>query len=327
MKYLITGGCGFVGSHLADLLLEQGHSVWVIDDLTTGSIQNILHLKGRKGFQYVIDSVMNEPLLAELIDQADGIFHLAAVVGVRIVVEEPIRNITTNIDSTSVVLKHASKKGKKVLLTSTSEVYGKSDRVPYGEEQDLLYGPTTKSRWSYAFSKAVDEFLALAHYRTRALPVVIVRLFNTVGPRQTGAYGMVIPRFVQQALMSESMTVYGDGRQSRCFCHVADVTRALARLMETPAALGEIFNLGSDEEISILQLAQVVQKATGSTAPITLVPYEQAYSPGFEDMQRRIPDLSKIRKAIGFRPEHNLEKIVADVVAHTRDRLGIGKPA
>src|SRR5215510_7901376 len=233
MKYLITGGCGFIGSHLADYLLERGHSVWVIDDLTTGSIQNILHLKGKERFNYVIDSVMNEPVVAEVIDHADGIFHMAAVVGVRIVVEEPIRTITTNIDCTNVVLKHASKKGKKVLRASTSEVYGKSAKVPYNEEQELLYGPTTRSRWSYAYSKAVDEFLALAHFQTRALPVVIVRLFNTVGPRQTGNYGMVIPRFVQQALMGESLSVYGDGQQSRCFCHVADVAQALLRLMET----------------------------------------------------------------------------------------------
>jgi len=323
MKYLITGGCGFVGSHLSDLLLELGHSVMVIDDLSTGAVQNILHLKGNAGFEYVIDSVLNESLVAELIDQADGVFHLAAVVGVRIVVEEPIRTITTNIDCTNVVLKHACKKGKRVLLASTSEVYGKSDKVPYREDQDLLYGPTTKSRWSYAYSKAVDEFLALAHYQTRALPVVIVRLFNTVGPRQTGNYGMVIPRFVQQALMGESLSVYGDGKQSRCFCHVADVAKALVRLMETPAATGEIFNLGSDEEITILQLAELVRKVTGSTAPITFVHYEQAYAVGFEDMQRRIPDLAKIRRVIGFQPTHNLEKIVSDVVAYTRTRLGI----
>ena len=323
MKYLITGGCGFVGSHLADLLLGLGHSVMLIDDLSTGAVQNILHLKGKQGFEYVIDSVLNEPLVAELIDQADGIFHLAAVVGVRIVVEEPIRTITTNIDCTNVVLKHASKKGKRVLLASTSEVYGKSDKVPYREDQDLLYGPTTKSRWSYAYSKAVDEFLALAHYQTRALPVVIVRLFNTVGPRQTGNYGMDIPRFVQQALMGESLSVYGDGKQSRCFCHVADVAKALLRLMEKPAATGEIFNLGSDQEITILQLAELVRKATGSTAPITFVPYDQAYAVGFEDMQRRIPDLAKIRRVIGFQPSHDLDKIVADVVAHTRTRLGM----
>ena len=327
MKYLITGGCGFVGSHLADLLLGLGHSVMVIDDLSTGAVQNILHLKGKQGFEYVIDSVLNEPLVAELIDQADGIFHLAAVVGVRIVVEEPIRTITTNIDCTNVVLKHASKKGKRVLLASTSEVYGKSDKVPYREDQDLLYGPTTKSRWSYAYSKAVDEFLALAHYQTRALPVVIVRLFNTVGPRQTGNYGMVIPRFVQQALMQESLSVYGDGKQSRCFCHVADVSKALAKLMETPAATGEIFNLGSDEEITILRLAELVRKVTGSRAPITLVPYDQAYAVGFEDMQRRIPDLAKIRRVIGFQPIHDLEKIVADVVAYTRTRLGMSRNA
>jgi UDP-glucose 4-epimerase len=322
VKYLITGGCGFVGSHLADRLIGLGHSVVVIDDLTTGSMQNILHLRENPRFEYVIGSVLNEPLLAECVDQVEGIFHLAAAVGVTIVVEQPIRTITTNIDCTEVVLEHASKKGKKVLFTSTSEVYGKSEKAPYAEDDDLHYGPTTKNRWCYAYSKAVDEFLALAHHRTRGLPVVIVRLFNTVGPRQTGAYGMVVPRFVEQALTGESITIYGTGEQSRCFCHVEDVTAALVRLMESDGAVGEIFNVGSDKEVTILELAEIVRRTTGSRAPTTFIPYEQAYAPGFEDMQRRQPDLSKIRRAIGFEPKHSLEQIVTDVAAYLRVRLG-----
>ncbi|MBI1748978.1 MAG: SDR family NAD(P)-dependent oxidoreductase [Acidobacteria bacterium] len=316
MKYLITGGSGFIGSHLADRLLEQGHTVLVVDDLTTGSIENIQHLKNHARFQYVIDSVMNEPLLAELIDCVDGVFHLAAVVGVRLVVDEPIRTIQTNIHCTELVLKHAGKKGKKVLITSTSEVYGKSAQVPYSEDDALVYGPTTKSRWSYAYSKAIDEFLALAYYKTRGLPIIITRLFNTVGPRQTGHYGMVLPRFVQQALAGGPITVYGDGHQMRCFCHVTDVTRALAQLMESPDALGEIFNLGSDKETTILQLAKMVRARINPTIGIRYVAYEQAYGAGFDDMQRRQPNTAKIHKAIGFKPEFQLDQIIDDVAQH-----------
>ena len=318
MKYLITGGSGFVGSHLADLLLQQGHSVIIIDDLTTGSIENILHLKTNPQFQYVIDSVMNESLLAELIDQVDGVFHLAAVVGVRLVVDEPIRTIETNIRCTELVLKHAGKKGKKVLLTSTSEVYGKSERVPYTEDGDLHYGPTTRSRWSYAFSKAIDEFLALAYYKTRGLPVIVVRLFNTVGPRQTGHYGMVVPRFVQQALTGGPITIYGNGQQTRCFCHVADVVRALSQLMGDEACVGEIFNVGGREEISIIDLAEKIRTKVNPSLSIQYIPYEQAYQVGFEDMQRRKPDITKLQKAIGFEPEYILDQIVDDVISYLK---------
>lgn len=318
MKYLITGGSGFIGSHLADVLLQQEHSVIIIDDLTTGSIENILHLKANPRFQYVIDSVTNESLLAELVDQVDGVFHLAAVVGVRLVVDEPIRTIETNIRCTELVLKHASKKGKKVLLTSTSEVYGKSDQVPYSEDGDLQYGPTTRSRWSYAFSKAIDEFLALAYYRTRGLPVVVVRLFNTVGPRQTGHYGMVLPRFIKQALTGGPITVYGTGEQTRCFCHVADVVRALAQLMGNEACVGEIFNIGGNQEISIGELAEKVCRQINPQLAIQFIPYEEAYQVGFEDMQRRRPDITKLQRAIGFEPEYNLEQIIEDVRAYLK---------
>lgn len=318
MKYLITGGSGFIGSHLADLLIQQGHAVSIIDDLTTGSIENILHLKANPRFQYVIDSVTNESLLAELVDQVDGVFHLAAVVGVRLVVDEPIRTIETNIRCTELVLKHASKKGKKVLLTSTSEVYGKSDQVPYAEDGDLQYGPTTRSRWSYAFSKAIDEFLALAYYKTRGLPVVVVRLFNTVGPRQTGHYGMVLPRFIKQALTGGPITVYGTGEQTRCFCHVADVVQALAQLMSDEGCVGEIFNVGGNEEISIVGLAERVRQQINPQLAIQFIPYEEAYQVGFEDMQRRRPDITKLQKAIGFVPEHTLDQIIQDVLVYLK---------
>jgi UDP-glucose 4-epimerase len=323
VKYLITGGSGFIGSHLAERLLQLGHSVFVIDDLSTGSIENILHLKIQDRFKYIIDSVMNEPLLAELVDWSDAVFHLAAVVGVRLVVEEPIRTIQTNIQNTEFVLKHASKKGKKVLITSTSEIYGKSMKVPFSEKGDLVYGPTTKSRWSYAFSKAIDEFLALAYYETRGVPVIIVRLFNTVGPRQTGHYGMVVPRFVQQALIGGPITVYSDGNQKRCFCHVADVTRALVQIMENENCIGEIFNLGSDEEVTILQLAEMIRDKINSKLLFQFIPYEQAYAVGFEDIQRRLPNISKIRRAIGFKPEYTLEQIIDDVISYMRKKLGI----
>lgn len=321
MKFLITGGSGFIGSHLAESLLQQGHSVLVIDDLTTGAIENILHLKQHPLFQYTIDSVMNERLLAELVDSVDAVFHLAAVVGVRLVVDEPIRTIETNIHCTELVLEKASRKGKKVLLTSTSEIYGKSQQVPYSEEDDLVYGPTTMSRWSYAFSKGIDEFLALAYHKTRGVPVIIVRLFNTVGPRQTGRYGMVLPRFIQQALNGLPLTVYGDGSQMRCFCHVADVTRALMQLMAKDDCTGEVFNVGSDEEITILQLAEMIRRKINPEVKLQFVSYDRAYAAGFEDMQRRRPGLSKIRKAIGFKPEYTLEQTVDDVIRYTREKL------
>jgi UDP-glucose 4-epimerase len=308
---------------LAEKLLKEGHTVLVIDDLSTGAIENIQHLKEHARFRCVIDTVTNESLLAELVDSADAVFHLAAVVGVRLVVDEPVRTIQTNIHSTELVLKHASKKNKKVILTSTSEIYGKSSQLPYREESDLVYGPTTKSRWSYAFSKGIDEFLGLAYFRTCGLPVVIMRLFNTVGPRQTGYYGMVLPRFIYQALMSQPISVYGDGRQTRCFCHVNDVTRAYTALMENRSCEGEIFNVGGSEEVSILGLAERIQKRVNPKVSIQFIPYERAFGSGFEDMQHRRPDISKIQKAIGFKPGYTLDQMIDDVAASMRIKLGL----
>ena len=278
-------------------LLRQGHEVVILDDLCTGSIHNIEHLKHKRGFSYVIDSIFNRPLLAELIDDCDAVFHLAASVGVRLIVESPVRTIETNVKGTEGVLEFANKKRKKVLIASTSEVYGKSAKIPFSEDDDLVMGPTSKGRWSYACSKAIDEFLALAYWKEKGLPVVIVRLFNTVGPRQTGRYGMVLPSFVRAALAGQPLTVFGDGKQSRCFCHVSDTVGALARLIEHPDAVGQIFNIGSEEEISIEDLARLVKSMTGSASPIRVIPYEEAYEEGFEDMQRRVPDISKVRES------------------------------
>jgi len=318
MKALLTGGAGFVGSHLAEALLGQGHAVHVIDDLSTGSIDNIVHLKGRPGFRYVVDSIMNESLMAELIDQCDVVFHLAAAVGVKLIVEAPVRTIETNVHGTEIVLTHASKKNKLVVIFSTSEVYGKSTAIPFREDADLVMGPTPKHRWAYACSKALDEFLALAYWKERRLPVVIVRLFNTVGPRQTGRYGMVIPNFVQQALMGLPITVYGDGRQMRSFAYVGDVVNALIALVEKPEAIGEVFNIGNSEEVAIGELAARVKAMTGSASEIVLIPYDQAYEAGFEDMPRRVPDLSKIRRFIGYAPTIGLDEILRRVVEHSR---------
>jgi UDP-glucose 4-epimerase len=314
MRCLITGGAGFVGSHLSDELLGRGANVHVLDDLSTGSIDNLRHLKGRSGFEYTIDSVANAPLVAELVDAADVVYHLAAAVGVQLIVESPVRTIETNVHCTEVVLAQASKKKKPVFIASTSEVYGKSADLPYREDGDLTLGATVKGRWSYACSKAIDEFLAIAHWKERKLPTVIGRLFNTVGPRQTGRYGMVIPNFVTQALAERPITVYGDGTQRRCFCHVADVVRALADLMERDDVYGEVFNIGSTDEIEIRQLAKRVLEATGSGSEVTLVPYDVAYEEGFEDMQRRIPDTTKIRERIGWQPTRSLDQILADVI-------------
>jgi UDP-glucose 4-epimerase len=325
MRVLLTGGAGFIGSHLAEVLLAQGHEVSAIDDLSTGAFDNIAHLKGRPGFDYVIDTIMNESLTAELIDRADVIFHLAAAVGVKLIVEAPVRTIETNVHGTEIVLKHASKKGKLVVVFSTSEVYGKSTDVPFKEDADLVMGPTFKHRWAYACSKAIDEFLALAYHRERLLPVIVVRLFNTVGPRQTGRYGMVIPTFVQQALSGMPITVYGDGQQTRSFTYVGDVVQALARLMEAPGAVGQVFNIGNTEEISILALAERIKAMTGSPSEIVLIPYEQAYEEGFEDMPRRVPALEKIHALIGYQPTVQLEGILERVIAHSRtDRAGRG---
>jgi len=313
MRALITGGAGFIGSHLAGKLLGSGYQVSIIDDLSTGAMINIQHLKHEPGFQYVVESVMNRPLLAELIDDCDVVFHLAAAVGVRLIVESPVRTLHTNVSATDLVLEVASKKKKKVLLTSTSEVYGKSGHIPFREGDDLLIGPSTCARWSYACSKALDEFLAVAYSRERRVPVVIVRLFNTVGPRQSGMYGMVMPRFVSQALRNEPITIYGDGTQTRCFGWVGDVVGALVKLAELPAAEGLVFNIGSDEEVSINRLAQIVKEVTGSTSPLQYVPYDQAYGSDFEDMPRRVPDLTRIRTTIGYAPSKKLREIVEAV--------------
>jgi len=316
MKVLITGGAGFIGSHLAEALLERGDEVYVLDDLSTGSIDNIEHLKGAKGFRYTIDTVMNEPSTAEQVDRVDVVVHLAAAVGVRLIVESPVHTIETNVHGTETVLKLANKKKKRVLLASTSEVYGKSVEFPFREDSDLVMGPTNKGRWSYACSKAIDEFLALAYYKEKKLPVTVVRLFNTVGPRQTGRYGMVIPNFVRQALAGAPITVHGDGSQRRCFTDVSDVVRALLGLIDNPGAVGEVFNVGSQQEISILELANKVKAKTKSASEIVFIPYEKAYEEGFEDMPRRIPDTSKIEKLIGYRPTVSLERILERVIEH-----------
>ena len=318
MRVLITGGAGFVGSHLAEALLERGDEVFVLDDLSTGSIDNIAHLKGRPTFHYTIDSVTNEPLLAEMIDRCDTVVHLAAAVGVKLIVEAPVRTIETNVHGTEVVLKHANKKKKLVLIASTSEVYGKSAIVPFAEDADLVLGPTTKHRWAYACSKMIDEFLALAYWKERKLPVIIVRLFNTVGPRQTGQYGMVVPNFVRQALSGEPITVFGDGTQSRSFTYVGDVVRAVVALINEPRAVGGVFNIGNGREISILDLAARIKAMTGSSSPIVKIPYDQAYEAGFEDMPRRVPDISKIRALVGYEPTVELDEILTRVIASLR---------
>ena len=318
MRHLITGGAGFIGSHLCDELLARGDEVHVLDDLSTGSIENIRHLKGQPGFDYTIESLNNTAIVAELVDDADVVYHLAAAVGVQLIVESPVRTIETNVHCTEIVLAQASKKKKPVFVASTSEVYGKSRDLPYREDGDLMLGPTVRGRWSYACSKALDEFLAIAHWKERKLPTVVGRLFNTVGPRQTGRYGMVIPNFVRQALADEPLTVFGDGTQSRCFCHVSDVVRAMADLMRRDDAYGEVFNIGADEEISIVDLARQVQRMTESKSEITIVPYEEAYEPGFEDMQRRVPDTSKIRSLLGWHPTRSLTEILSDVIDEHR---------
>ncbi len=315
MRVLITGGAGFIGSHLADAYLQRGDEVSVIDDLSTGTIENIRHLKTNPRFSYTIDSVHNQPVTAELVDQSDVVVHLAAAVGVKLIVESPVRTIETNVRGTEVVLALANKKKKKVLIASTSEVYGLSADVPFREDGNLVMGATTKGRWSYACSKAIDEFLALAYWREKKLPTTIVRLFNTVGPRQTGRYGMVIPTFVRQALAGRPITVYGDGKQTRCFGYVGDVVGALIKLMDHPDSVGQVFNIGSTEEISIFALAQKVKKLTESKSEIVFMPYDEAYEEGFEDMPRRVPDTSKINQLVGFKPEMTLDGILQSVIS------------
>jgi len=321
MKVFITGGAGFIGSHLATRLLEQGDRVLVLDDLSTGSMDNLAHLVGREGFDYRIGSALDVPLVSECLDRCDATVHLAAAVGVRLIVEKPVHTIETNIRASEVVLAAAAKKQKPVLIASTSEVYGKSTRIPFTEDADLHLGPTVNSRWAYACSKALDEWLGLAYYREKGVPVIVVRLFNTVGPRQTGRYGMVLPNFAAQALAGEPITVYGSGTQARCFGHVKDAVEALRRLLATPVAIGGVFNIGSDEEVTIHRLAELVRTEAGSHSEIVLVPYAEAYAEGFEDMLRRVPDLTKLERTIGFRPRIPLSTIIADVVADQRMRL------
>jgi UDP-glucose 4-epimerase len=324
MRYLITGGAGFIGSHLSEALLNRGDEVFVLDDLSTGSVENIRHLKASPRFHYIFDSIMNKHLLAELVDESDVIFHLAAAVGVRLIVESPVRTIETNVHGTQNVLDAASKKRKLVFAASTSEVYGKSDKVPFHEDSDLVLGPTSKGRWSYAASKALDEFLALSYWKEKKLPVIVARFFNTVGPRQTGRYGMVLPNFVRQALAGEPITVYGTGRQSRCFCDVRDCMQAVLRLIGNPLAVGEVINIGSTEEVSIEHLALLVKQRTASDSPIAHIPYDQAYEPGFEDMPRRVPALERLEGLTGFRPTSPLNDIVDGVIAYFRAKQESG---
>src|ERR1017187_4124736 len=318
MRCLITGGAGFIGSHLSDLLIEHGHRVHVLDDLSTGAIENICHLKHHPCFEYTIDSAANHHVVAELVDEADIVVHLAAAVGVKLIVASPVRAIETNVHCTEVVLAHASKKNRPVLIASTSEGDGKSQALPFREDGDLQMGATDVGRWAYACSKAIDEFLAMAYWRERGLPTTVVRLFNTVGPRQTGTYGMVVPRLVSQALAEEPLTVFGDGQQKRCFCHVSDVVEALHGLMGEESAYGNVFNVGATAEISILELAERIIEMTGSQSDISLIPYDEAYGEGFEDMYRRVPDIAKVQALIGWRPVRTLENVIQDVVDHQR---------
>jgi UDP-glucose 4-epimerase len=322
MRALVTGGAGFIGSHLCEHLLGLGHEVTVVDDLSTGRMANIEHLLGRKNFRFVLDTVRNEQTMHLLVADCDVVFHLAAAVGVQLIVNDPVRTIETNIHGSEVVLSVANKFRKKILVASTSEVYGKSENVPFREDDDTVWGPTRFSRWSYACSKAIDEFLGLAYYQQYGLPVVIVRLFNTVGPRQVGQYGMVLPRFVQWALKNEPLCVYGDGKQSRCFCHVSDAIGALTGLMLHPESSGEVFNIGSDEEISIEGLADRVIEMTVSKSEKKYISYEEAYGRAFDDMRRRVPSLEKVRQAIGYEPKRDLTATIQSIIDYYRESPG-----
>jgi UDP-glucose 4-epimerase len=322
LRVLITGGSGFIGSHLSDALIARGDDVVVLDDLSTGSIDNVRHLLDHPRFRMVVDTVHNEQIVQRLTDECDAVFHLAAAVGVKLIIESPVRTIETNVKGTEIVLAAAARQRKRVLMASTSEVYGLSEQVPFREDGNLVMGATTKGRWSYACSKAIDEFLALAYFREKKVPAVIVRLFNTVGPRQTGRYGMVVPTLVGQALAGEPLTVFGSGKQSRCFGYVGDIVDALIKLIEHPAAPGEVFNLGSTEEVSITQLAQRIVALTGSTSKLVYVPYSEAYEEGFEDMPRRVPDTSKAERVIGFRARMPLDGILRAVIRDVAQRRG-----
>lgn len=321
MKIFITGGAGFIGSHLATRLIDRGDQVLILDDLSTGAMENIEHLVGRPGFEYRIGSALDGPLVRECVDRCDATIHLAAAVGVKLIVERPVHTIETNIGATETVLDAASRKQKLVVIASTSEVYGKSEKIPFSEDDDLRLGPTMNSRWAYACSKALDEWLGLAYHREKGVPVMIIRFFNTVGPRQTGRYGMVLPNFAAQALSGEPITVYGSGQQSRCFGHVADAVESLLRLLATPEAVGGVFNVGSNEEVTIHRLAELVRDEAGSHSEIHLVPYAEAYAEGFEDMQRRVPDVRKLERTIAYRPQTTLAQIIRDVVDDQRQRL------
>jgi UDP-glucose 4-epimerase len=327
VRYLITGGAGFIGSHLSERLLLRGDRVVLLDNLSTGSMENIRHLKGSTNLEYHLDGIENKQLLAELVDDADVVIHLAAAVGVKLIVESPVRTIETNVNGTQLVLEAASKKKKLVLLASTSEVYGKNTQVPFREDADLVLGPTTKGRWSYAASKALDEFLALSYWKEKKQPILVVRFFNTVGPRQTGRYGMVLPNFVKRALDNAPIEVYGDGKQSRCFCDVRDTVEALLRLLPLEKALGEVVNIGNTEEITIENLAKAVKERTNSSSSVQYVPYDKAYEPGFEDMMRRVPAIDKLQALTGFRPQTSLAEIIDRVAAHYREKEGAPESA
>lgn len=321
MKILITGGAGFVGSHLADKLHGEGHEITIIDDLSTGRYSNVEHLEGQERFRLIIDTVLNAKLMEELVRDADRVFHLASAVGVRLIMERPVQTIETIFRGTDVVLGFCSRYRKRVLIPSTSEVYGKSSQVPFREDNDIIKGSTSKHRWAYACAKELDEFLALAHWKESRLPVAVVRLFNTVGPRQTGQYGMVVPNFVKSAVRNEPLTVHGDGNQSRCFGHVSDVVEALSKVLETPECFGQVMNIGNDEEVTIKQLAEKAIEMTGSKSEIRYIPYEEAYGEGFEDMQRRVPCLEKAKKLIGYQPTRTLDEIINDVAEQFREEL------
>jgi UDP-glucose 4-epimerase len=323
VRYFITGGAGFIGSHLAERLLQRGEHVVLLDNLSTGSMENIRHLKGCEHLEYHLDGIENRQLLAELVDDADVIIHLAAAVGVKLIVESPVRTIETNVNGTQLILEAACKKKKLLLIASTSEVYGKNTQVPFHEDADLVLGPTTKGRWSYAASKALDEFLALSYWKEKKLPVIVARFFNTVGPRQTGRYGMVLPNFVKRAIEQAPIEVYGDGTQSRCFCDVRDTVEAVLRLIPLERAIGEVVNIGNTEEVTIENLAKIVKQRTGSSSPIQFIPYDKAYEPGFEDMMRRVPCIDKLHALTGFRPRTSLVEIIDRVSAYFRQEDGL----